>query len=354
MTQAAVDEFMRRQSSDQGESQFKTKAAKGYPLTAAGFGYRNVRTSDGVGDWVIEPNEAEVARTIFRLYAAGHSVRTIVHHLNEIRALTPRLGKRGRGVWTPTAVNKILRRAVYRGELNSGHERDDLRIVDDATWQRVQGLLDANRSRALSPPTQRSSRWLLSSILRCPDCGGSMVAYGGFAYACYTSVANGSHVCANKLRLPLKKVDAAVVDQIVPFLTGPVVEKAVERASTRARANERGNPERRVATLLREIANIKAATVEGVFSPIEARERIVARQSEIDALHHVQSGQHTSAGPTLAALRTAATQLPTLFAAHPVKRAASCAHWFQAPGLRASQSRWTLTTLRVHYPRDAD
>jgi hypothetical protein len=61
------------------------------------YGWRQV-------EYKINEGQAEIIREIFRRYAAGDGLRTIVKDLNARRVPSPSVGKRGSGHWVHTAA----------------------------------------------------------------------------------------------------------------------------------------------------------------------------------------------------------------------------------------------------------
>jgi site-specific DNA recombinase len=74
----------------------------------------------------IEPTEAEIVRTIFRLCAEGHGVKGIAKRLNDLGAPSPRAQQGRSQTWAPTSVRAVLYRPLYRGEIiwNRTQKRD--------------------------------------------------------------------------------------------------------------------------------------------------------------------------------------------------------------------------------------
>ena len=195
------------------------------------YGYRvqGETRADGTssnGLRVIEESEATVVRRIFTDYAGGLSPRTIARALNSANVPGPR-----RGRWTASLIlgnaireTGILRNRLYAGELvwNRQHFIKDpttgkriarpnlravwitepvpaLRIVEPALWDAVQQRLEAARRTVMDErhgvPAEdegagtdstrgarlvavRRPSWLLSGLVRCGSCGGSMTVVG--------------------------------------------------------------------------------------------------------------------------------------------------------------------------------
>ena len=195
-----------------------------------GFKYVLKRSADG------EPGHLEVlsveAALVRRMYAwvdqEGLSAQKVVVRLNSI-GVRPRKGGR---VWQKSSVLRILRSEVYAGvwhynkhlhcvplRPSSNKYRkslrtsarlrpradwipvslpEELKIVDDAVWKRVQSQLD--RNIAMSPRNAKHN-YLLKGLVRCGGCQGAYVgdpdSYG-FSYRCvnrckrYSSIREGS------------------------------------------------------------------------------------------------------------------------------------------------------------------
>lgn len=148
---------------------------------------------------VIDDEQAEVVRRIFRAYADGKSPVQIAQLLNAEKIPGPR-GQHWRATTLRpdrTRGNGMLQNQLYIGQLV--HNRTskfiepvsrtvrirpnppeewvresvpDLRIVDDELWQRVQIELEANRHTVSRPTKKRRPRHLFSGIGVCGECGG--------------------------------------------------------------------------------------------------------------------------------------------------------------------------------------
>ena len=174
------------------------------------YGYRNVRSQDGVR---LEINDAEatVIRRIFEMAASGNSLKTIAKTLNSERISPPRPRARKRyGTWCPTAIHAMLRRELYIGRVvwNRSRfvkapgsntrlrrprpqsewcivERPELRIISDELWGRVQERLAwlkqiyGNQKRDGLLSRTVSSPYLLSGFLKCGICGANLVIVTG-------------------------------------------------------------------------------------------------------------------------------------------------------------------------------
>jgi site-specific DNA recombinase len=180
------------------------------------YGYRPVRRlgPDGEPERGLrepDPAEAAVLRRIFREYAAGRSPRAIARALNAEGVPGP-----GGGPWYDRTIRGraargegLLRNPLYAGRQVWNRRRTlkdpvsgapsrrsndpaehvvrpvpELRIVDDALWDRVQARLAAEAAPA-SPERPAAAFWerrrprhLLSGKVACGACGGVFYARG--------------------------------------------------------------------------------------------------------------------------------------------------------------------------------
>jgi hypothetical protein len=251
------------------------KARAGYVTGGTCFGYDNIEITspDGHRSHVerrINEREAEVIRQIFYFCAAGKGVKAIAKSLNAEGSASPRpVNGRPKG-WARSSVRSALHRRTYLGEIRYGmtKKRDAWgqrrtqkrpvgevlvvsqpawRIISDAAWQAAHARLDAasqTYTRATKgqpwgrPPTGIVSKYLLSGLSRCGQCGGSMIAHftthGAHRwpyYICSTFSNRGRAICPNGLSLPMVAADRAVLDQFEQVVLDPeIVEAAIADA----------------------------------------------------------------------------------------------------------------------------
>ena len=212
------------------------------------YGYR---TEGGV--YSIVPDEAEVVRRILSEYDQGKSPRQIAAALNTAAIHGPRGGE-----WTAATINGdrrvgdgILHQPLYAGELVFNRRRyrkhpetgrrssiinptdqwvrepaPDLRIVDDALWQRVQSRKAALGDQPLG--SRRRPQRLLSGLLHCGACGGSMTVQGGERYGCSAHRERGT--CSNGKTIKVASVDERVLQGVRDHLMQPQVIEHAMRA----------------------------------------------------------------------------------------------------------------------------
>lgn len=144
------------------------------------YGYRNVRKGrtnkhrQEVTDLEVVEEEAYVVQTMFRLASVeGYGAQRLANYLNA-NGFKNRSGKN----WHPATIQSMLRNVLYIGIIRSGTSRspvvEELRIVDDKTFETVQAMLEA-RSRKNEPirstPLNTRGDSLLAGNVFCGHCG---------------------------------------------------------------------------------------------------------------------------------------------------------------------------------------
>ena len=150
-------------------------------------------TKDENGNLIIDPEQAEVVKRIYREYLEGYSTKKIAQHLEKDGILTGA----GKTKWYESSVNKILRNEKYMGDAllqktyttdfltktrvkNSGIvpqyyvENDHEAIIPKDIFMQVQAELVRRRVVHTSPSGKRrnfSSNTCFSQIIYCGECG---------------------------------------------------------------------------------------------------------------------------------------------------------------------------------------
>lgn len=138
----------------------------------APFGYRRESVTDPDtgkvlrhrGPLLVDDEAAGVVRDVFAAYADGLPGAEVIRLLRSRSRLRTNRGN----------LRKLLGNVAYIGQVQYGgqvrpgaHER----IVDDATWDRVQARLRVDAGRA---PRDVAPSHALSGAVRCGECGGSV------------------------------------------------------------------------------------------------------------------------------------------------------------------------------------
>lgn len=276
------------------------------------YGYRAV--PGRAGDLEIVAEEAETVRRIFAAYAAGESPRAIAGILNGEGVLPPRGTK-----WNASTINGsrargngILGNALYRGEIvwnkvrmvkdpDTGRrvsrpnpptqwqrrQADALQIVPEDLWAAVEARRRAVQHSEHTAPRFKI-RHVLSGLLKCHSCGGSLVVRdreaGRTRVGCSTH--KESRSCDNRKAFYLDRIERAVIAALKSELTSPdllsayVAEYNAERRRlAKARAVDRAKLESRLVAVTGEIERTVTMMIKGVVDP----ERHAPRLKELEA-----------------------------------------------------------------------
>lgn len=263
-------------------------------------------TKNEKGELVIVPEEAEIVRTVFRLYLEGYSAAKISAHLQEkgIRTTT------GKEKWHATVVMKMLRNEKYMGDallqktytvdfmtkkkvINNGIvpqyyvEDDHEAIIPKELFFRVQEEIMRRSAMCKSAVTRKknqkskySSGYALTGILLCGKCGQE--------YRRVTWARNGRKKivwrCSNRLTNGVKKCgDSETLEE-------GALNRAVMEAIHRITRNEGDFVDAFRQNVIRVIGSYGKEQ-----QPDEYTDRIKAKQEEMVALiaENAKTGAYT-------------------------------------------------------------
>jgi DNA invertase Pin-like site-specific DNA recombinase len=270
------------------------------------YGYENVPIEDhsrrgeygrpaviGVRAIIIQV-EAETIRLIFYLAGTGaYSLDEIARELDS-RGIPPPRPRRGNlhSGWTTSGIFSILRNERYRGIViwnktrsvrNPETERktavprpesewvivrnEELRIVSDEDWDKVQAQIERRRSLFNIPQMGGMRRikreFPFSGMLRCGVCGGSIAITGQNCYGCVNH--RQKHTCTNSLTIRVERLEEQMISYITEkALSNEMVELAVEEFHAQIK--------RKLAMMEKESASIQNG--------------IAALQNELGQLRH--------------------------------------------------------------------
>jgi site-specific DNA recombinase len=320
---------------------------RGYHAGGLSYGYRSVVAGvNGRGEPIghhleIDPVQAQIVREVFARYAAGESCQRIAADLNARRVRGPR-----GGTWcvsalygSPAKGAGVLNNELYVGRYvwnrskwiknpDSGKRerfirpqaewrsapRPELRILDDEPWQAVRERMGSPRRTGGRKGRGGMPTTLLGGILRCGQCGGSMVKVNARAYGCAAHKDRGPAVCSG-ISASQADVDGVVLDYVRGALTAPDVltwieNEALRRAAELARASdddlEAGR--RREQQVQREIEKLTDAIAQMGLSTALA-DRLRKAEVERDALERIRT--RASAAPLASTVRTQVRALVT-------------------------------------------
>ena len=309
------------------------RVRQGFSGGGNAYGYDVVRETDSRGEPIrgrrrINEAEAVIVRRIFEEFANGRSPRAIAKALNAEGIP----GSRGRP-WQDTTIRGhatrrtgLLRNDLYSGRLvwNKQHfvkdpytgkrlarpnpqdqwinkEVPDLRIVDDALWNRVQERLASIRASAPVSKARKTRFWehrrerhLFTGLLHCSTCGSPLASVGKDYLACGRARRTG--ICNNSRGIRRSEIEEAVLDCIKENLMQPqLVEEFIrefhEEVNRQQSALEHGlsDKKRRLADLGHRLDGLYDAIADGLRTPgikaklEEMEARKAALQDEVDA-----------------------------------------------------------------------
>ena len=294
------------------------------------YGYDVVRRlgPDGMpvtGERTINEDEAALIRRIFTEFSDGLSPKAIARKLNGENIPGPS-GK----AWRDTVIRGhrirgtgFLNNELYIGRLIWNRLRyikdpetgrrvsrlnpreewvitdvPDMRIVDDALWDRVkqrQGQIDATpRVQAIREARfweKKRPTHLLTGLLRCGSCGGGFAAVGKDYLAC--SAARKLDTCANKRSYKRGQLEEVVLNLLRQRLMRPEAVAAfitaVGRATNAGRAEataERARFENEQKQITRRLDGLYDAIADGLrttglktkLEEMEARSAVIGAQ----------------------------------------------------------------------------
>lgn len=279
------------------------------------YGYRPVYKLDGrgrpEGGWAeVDEDQADAVRRIYREYLAGRSPLAIAHDLNRDGVVSPRGGE-----WNASTImgsrkraNGILHNALYAGRVVYNRQRfekhpvtrkrlskpnpreqwvetqvEELRIIDEPLWQAVQHRLAAHAHR--SPGSQRRPKRLLSGLVECGICGGTVTVLGNERWGCSTRRNRGT--CTNATTISTRQLENRVVEALKHrMLTPEWVEEFVDEwhlltaEENQRRRTARGAAERQLAKAQGRIDRLTRAIADGLGEYDEIKARLTDAYNE--------------------------------------------------------------------------
>jgi hypothetical protein len=212
------------------------------------YGYKIVRRilEDGTvstGEREIDPVQADIIRGIFREYSDGTTPRQIAARLNGDGIPGPR-----GGLWNASTINGsrqrrngILNNELYLGRITYNRQRfvkdpetgkrvsrlnpehewisrevPALHIIDDQTWEKVQQI----KARYSSQPgnKRQTKKRLLTGLVKCGCCGGSMTIINRERYYCSARRERGT--CDSAIGIKAADLEERVLAGLKDILLG--------------------------------------------------------------------------------------------------------------------------------------
>jgi len=244
---------------------------------------------------VVNADEAERVRAIFKLYVQHEALLPVVQELEQRGWLnkrwTTRKGhERGGKPFTKTSLYKLLTNVAYTGKVrykDELHDGEHEAIIGADLWRQVQSKLQRN-GRTGGAMVRNKFGAILKGLLHCVPCGCSMSPTHSTRdgtkryryYVCSSAQKRGWQSCPSK-SIPAGEIERFVVEQIKDIGRDPLLVAETVR-QTRAHADERIDEivaeERRLARELaghqreREklIGQLGAATAGGIAAALQA------------------------------------------------------------------------------------
>jgi DNA invertase Pin-like site-specific DNA recombinase len=304
----------------------KGRALEGKSAGGLTYGYRAIhevaRNGEVTrGDRAIEPQESAIVRRIFQDYAKGISPKKIAEALNVEGIPGPQGGEwgastihgnreRGTGIINNEAYigRQIWNRLRYVKDPQTGKrvsrlnpeaewvitEVPELRIIDDALWEKVRTRQGALKSKETGVPVwdRRRPRTLFSGLMECGCCGSGFSKVQKDAFGCSAARNKGKAICTNMVTIKQKDLEARVLDALAHHLMDPEAVAVFCEAYTAERnrlaaatTNNRSGLEKELATVKRDHAKLVDAIIAGV--PAEQvkdkMNALDARRKELEA-----------------------------------------------------------------------
>jgi DNA invertase Pin-like site-specific DNA recombinase len=235
---------------------------------------------------VINEPEAEIVRTIFRLYLQLKNVRLVEAELKRLNLRTKAyVAARGRAIgnrpFSRGHIYKILSCPLYIGEIaHKGHRYPAQHppIIEPAMWDAVQGQLRAN-GQIHRFKTNAKEASLLAGLM--VDANGKKLiathtAKGSKRYRYYVQQASGGRSAEDRpLRIPALDIEALVVRELAQFLMD---QQRIESALhfDEAAAARRPSAISAAKKLVDQLTNCTAVESRGVIRRI-VRRVVIAR-----------------------------------------------------------------------------
>lgn len=241
------------------------------------LGYDILREPGG-SKLIVNAEEAERVRYIFRLYLECASVSATIRRLDELgwvnKIWTTKQGRqRGGKPFDKSTLFNLLTNVVYRGQIayhDQLYEGEQEAVVDEDLFHRVQAQLRINRNGGGKYARNKYGA-LLKGLVRCTSCGCAMSHH--FAtrgnkryryYVCVNAQKRGWDQCPAP-SLPAAELEQFVVDQIRALgQDDGVIVDAVRAAQEQLRQEvatlqeARKTAERRVTRLTEKMQRLAA------------------------------------------------------------------------------------------------
>jgi len=312
---AGTDEHTSAMIADRTLGGMEENIRQGFVNGIPPFGYRTVvveqRADKAKKRFEPDPKESEMVRLIFKLYVHGDGetgplgIKSIVEYLNR-KGYRQRRGQ----PFNIKYVHLMLSNTSYVGTYcwNKTDSRTR-QPKPESEWIKAsipalisQELFDSAQSRLkrnnpkVTPPRLVNTPILLSGMMKCGHCGGSMTRGAGKNpkyryYICSNKLRKGSAVCPGQW-LPMAKVDETVTEGFIDLVLDkqrlPEMIRRLQKQTSGSRSHDaqaRLALKRDLQRLQREIDNIISAVASGILDRDDSvRSQIDRRKAEAEEI----------------------------------------------------------------------
>ena len=261
---------------------------------------------------LIDSDQADIVKRIFRLKSTGMGYKAIASILNSEKVPSPHANTgRFSGLWNPVTIRGILTNKKYTGvwEYNKTrwvkkrikgkrkalpnkpsdwikYESEDLRIIEDELFYTVNSQIQTAKRK----PSAGRKKYPLSGVLKCAECGGALVVQRSgqhYGYMCNTARTKGPAACSSRHRIKRDDIESMIFSALIAKLTEiGAVNTVLERAKIMVNAHlgvgetNKNDLEIKMRKVESQIDNIVAAIEKGGYSPI-LHERLSNRENEL-------------------------------------------------------------------------
>ena len=250
----------------------------------------------------IDPDEAQIVKKIFEMYADGHTESTIVNHLNENGYRT----RRG-ALFGKSSLNVLLRNEMYIGTYTYKdliHDEDVIPpIIDKELFATVQRMRKMNKR--MPAHSWNYFDYLLSGKIFCGECGAVMIGKSGTSktgkkhcyYACSNHLAHKCSKSAVRQDWTEKTVLSCVTDLLHdPELFDTIVERTWEYYERQNSVKtEITGIEKQISAIDTKIQNLTRA-IESLTDASPITERINELSLQRDTLLETLAQKNIEAG----------------------------------------------------------
>jgi site-specific DNA recombinase len=221
------------------------------------------------GSLVVNPDEAQRVRDIFRLYLELGSLIPVVEELNRrgwrMKSWTTREGRKAGGKPIPkNSLYNLLTNIIYVGKVEYDsqiYEGEHERIVDDETWNKVQSELNRNGRRGGRNIGNKYSA-LLKGLVRCGTCNVGMIhTYVNKKdklyryYVCVKAHQRGWAQCETR-SVSAPAIENAVIEQLRGVGSNPAMLHEVRRQLDEQHESTRATVQHEKAEIERELKDV--------------------------------------------------------------------------------------------------